>query len=118
ALGEVAKKLIARLGYHPVVFQNSEAAWEAFQQDPLAYDVLVSDLTMPAMTGVDLARHVLSLRPTLPVILTSGNNDMLATVEMHELGIRELLSKPVDHIALAHSLARALQPLEKQPVPL
>jgi PAS domain S-box-containing protein len=117
ALGEVAHKMMTRLGYRPVIFHNPETAWEAFQQEPSAFDVLVSDLTMPVLTGVDLARRVLGIRPALPVIIASGHNDMLTAAGMHELGIRELLSKPIDHAALAHSLARALQPVEKQPAP-
>jgi len=116
-LGEVARKQMLRLGYLPVVFHSSEAAWEAFEQEPLAYDALISDLTMPALTGVDLARRVLAVRPTLPVILASGHNDTLTAAEMHAIGIRELLSKPIDHGALAHCLARALRPSAKPAIP-
>ena len=118
ALGEVAGKVMTRLGYRPVVFHNPETAWVAFQQDPSAYDVLVSDLTMPALTGVDLVRRVLDLRPGLPVILASGHNDTLTPAEMNALGIRELLTKPIDHGAFAHALARVLRPVEEQPAPV
>jgi CheY-like chemotaxis protein len=110
ALGEVVKKILVRLGYQPIVFQSSSAAWEAFQQEPYAYDVLISDYTMPVLTGVDLARRVLELRPGLPVILVSGYNTMVSSADLRCLGIREVLNKPVDHRVLAHHLDRILRP--------
>jgi signal transduction histidine kinase len=108
ALCTAAKHLLTRLGYHPHVFQDSEAAWQAFQAEPGTFDVLLTDLTMPQRTGLELAADVLRLRPTLPVILASGYSVTLTPSMLEEQGIRELLYKPLEYRALAGSLARVL----------
>ncbi|HEX7451171.1 MAG TPA: ATP-binding protein, partial [Polyangiaceae bacterium] len=108
-LGAVAQKMMQRLGYRATVFQSSEAALTAFQSDPAAFDALVTDLTMPAMTGVELARQVLAVRPGLPVILVSGSSGQLTTTELRKVGIRELLSKPLDYGTLARTLNQMLR---------
>lgn len=107
-LGDVAQKMLKRLGYEATVFQSSEAAWAAFEAAPQAYDALVTDLTMPALTGVDLARKVLALRPALPIILVSGSSGPLTVSELRAMGIRELLSKPLNYGALARVLNQVL----------
>ena len=108
-LGAVAQKMMQRLGYRATVFQSSEAALTAFQSDPGAFDALITDLTMPAMTGVELARQVLAVRPGLPVILVSGSSGQLTTTELRKVGIRELLSKPLDYGTLARTLNQMLR---------
>jgi CheY-like chemotaxis protein len=108
-LGDVAQKMMQRLGYRATVFQSSEAALTAFQSDPAAFDALVTDLTMPAMTGVELARQVLAVRPGLPVILVSGSSGQLTTTELRKVGIRELISKPLDYGTLARTLQQMLR---------
>ncbi len=109
ALSEVAQKMIQRLGYQPVVFDSSKAAWEAFQKEPMAFDVLISDLTMPVLTGLDLARLALGVRPNLPVILTSGSSGTFSTTEVQEIGVRELVGKPLDYQTLATALNKVLR---------
>jgi PAS domain S-box-containing protein len=107
-LGDIAQKMMQRLGYRATVFQSSEAALAAFQSDPAAYDALVTDLTMPAMTGIELALQVLATRPALPVILVSGSSGQLTATELRKVGIRELLSKPLDYGSLARVLNQVL----------
>jgi PAS domain S-box-containing protein len=109
ALGEVAKKMLLRLGYRPVVFSHPQPALEAILQKPDACDLLISDFTMPAMTGLELARQFRQVRPGLPVLLASGNGGALTTVEMQAAGVGELITKPFDYQTLARSLARALR---------
>ncbi len=108
ALCSAAKHLLARLGYQPHVFQDSEAAWQAFQAEPHTFDVLVTDLTMPLRTGLELADDVLRLRPDLPVIVASGYSATLTSERFEGHNIRELLVKPLDYRTLAVALARAL----------
>jgi CheY-like chemotaxis protein len=108
-LGDVAKKMMQRIGYQASVFQSSETALAAFQKEPTAYDALITDLTMPEMTGVDLARRVLALRPSLPIILVSGSSGTLTDTELREIGIRELLSKPLEYSTLARVLNQVLR---------
>ena len=108
-LGDVAQKMMQRLGYQTTVLQASEAALAQLLDLSLEYDALVTDLTMPVMTGVELALKALAVRPTLPIILVSGSSGQLTATEVRKLGIRELLSKPLDYATLARVLSQVLQ---------
>jgi PAS domain S-box-containing protein len=105
-LGEAAKKMLERLGYQALVFQRSEAALRAFEQDPTAYDAVVTDFTMPELTGIELSRRVRAIRPGMPVIMVSGSSGPLTQAEVREVGIRDLISKPLSYAALARALAK------------
>jgi PAS domain S-box-containing protein len=108
-LGTAAQKMMRRLGYRAAVYQSSEAALAAFRREPNAYDALVTDLTMPGMTGIELSRRVLALRPGFPIVLASGSSGSLTVSELREMGIRDLVSKPVDFETLARILAHVLE---------
>jgi two-component system, cell cycle sensor histidine kinase and response regulator CckA len=69
---------------------------------------VITDLTMPAMTGLDFARQLQAIRPDLPIILTTGYNSTLTPERVRELGIREMLLKPLSMHSLAQALRRAL----------
>jgi DNA-binding NtrC family response regulator len=108
ALCAAARHILTRLGYEPDVFQDPQAAWEAFQAAPQSYEVVLTDLTMPQRTGLELANDLLRLRPQLPIILTSGYSATLTSSMLEEMGIRELVYKPLEYRAMAGALARAL----------
>ena len=64
--------MLRRLGYQPFVFTDPEQAREAFRRAPHEFDVVITDLTMPRLTGVALTAGVVQIRRDLPVILTTG----------------------------------------------
>jgi len=101
--------LLARLGFHPTALTSSDDAWNAFNRAPDDFDLVITDLTMPRMTGIELARRILRVRPGLPILLTSGYPGQLNDDSLRELGVRGLLLKPVDHDALLTGIQRALQ---------
>jgi DNA-binding response OmpR family regulator len=107
-LSDAIARIVERLGYRPAQFRRSVAALSAFRQDPAAYDALVTDLTMPELTGTDLIREVRAIRAELPVVLVSGSMGSVSPAELRELGVREFLSKPLSFGTLAASLRRAL----------
>ncbi|TFG60958.1 MAG: response regulator [Nitrospirales bacterium] len=78
---------------------------EVFKQDPDHFDVLVTDQTMPGMTGDRLAQHVLSCRPKFPVILCSGFSYSMNEQKAETMGLQAYLTKPV----LMGDMARAIQ---------
>src|SRR6185503_575117 len=80
--------------------QSSEQAFEALQREPDSFAVVLTDLTMPSMTGVDLIVEIQKLRPGLPIVLTSGYTGSLTTQTIRELHIREVIHKPLDYRAL------------------
>ena len=101
-------EVLAQLGYEAAPFTDGRAALAAFEKDPEAFQVVVTDEVMPALTGTDLARHVRRLRPDLPVVLVSGYSGPILTQQALGAGVSELLKKPVQSRELASALARVL----------
>jgi PAS domain S-box-containing protein len=106
-LAEMGRKILERLGYEVDVRGRPAEALAAFRAAPADYDLVVTDLTMPGMTGIELARQLLHIRPELPVILMTGYAAMLTPERVRTLGIRELLLKPHSVRMLAEALQRA-----------
>jgi CheY-like chemotaxis protein len=101
ALGE---RFLRRLGYQPVVATDPAQALVRFRQEH--FDLVITDLTMPLMSGVDLARQVWKAHPDTPVILTTGYSVSLDTGKAIEMGFRDLLVKPYNLQALGETLQR------------
>ena len=95
------------MGFSTQLFSNPTAALEALTAAPESCDVVITDFTMPAMNGVELAKRLLAVRPGLPVILYSGDIGRVVD-SAHAAGIREVLEKPVSLSELASAVRRAL----------
>jgi signal transduction histidine kinase/ActR/RegA family two-component response regulator len=104
----LAEETLAELGYEPVGYDSSTAALEAFRAEPQRFDLVLTDETMPQITGSDLARELRLVRPALPVILMSGYGGALLGERARAAGVREVLHKPLGQRELAEALARAL----------
>ena len=102
--------MLSRAGYRVTAFTNPHEALKAFLARPAEFDLLFTDLTMPGMTGVELAKRVFEVRPDLPVVLTTGfGGDVVAdtTARTH---IVKVLEKPVSPGVVAdimHEILRA-----------
>jgi PAS domain S-box-containing protein len=103
-----AEQLLARLGYQVVGCSSSLRALELFRADPLAFDIVVSDMTMPKMTGDLLAKAMLELRPDLPVILCTGYSERATPEAAGALGIKAVIGKPMLPVELARAIRLAL----------
>ncbi|MCA1987924.1 MAG: PAS domain S-box protein [Desulfarculus sp.] len=101
--------MLSNLGYRARVFSDPLEAWEAFLDSPGEPELLVSDQTMPGLTGAALATRVLGLRPDLPVILCSGYSGAATPEELKALGVAEYLAKPVERARLTQAVHLALQ---------
>ncbi len=99
------KDVLEALGYRVFVFTNATDALGAFKEDSETYDVLVTDQTMPGMTGELLAQQVMKFRPNFPVIVCSGFSYTMNESKASEMGLQAYLTKPV----LMDDLARAIQ---------
>ena len=108
ALARLGRGALQHLGYEVVALADSVEALKLFQQSPGNFDLLVTNQTMPHMTGAQLARSVLSLRPDIPVILCTGYSDMVPHIKALEIGIREYLVKPVGLGELASRVRQVL----------
>jgi CheY-like chemotaxis protein len=103
ALTMLVPRLLARLGYQVTSESDPECALRRFREAPESFDGVVSDLTMPGMSGFDLAREVLALRPGLPVILASGYVSGEDEEAARKAGVLALVQKPdtIDEMAAA-----------------
>ncbi|MCP4755919.1 MAG: response regulator, partial [Proteobacteria bacterium] len=91
---ELVKESLELLGYRTTVMTDSRLAMEEFAGRPDDYDLVVTDQTMPKMTGLVLARKILDLRPAMPVILCSGFSKEVTPEKIKEIGIRIHMTKP------------------------
>ncbi len=107
-LCDAGTRLLEYLGYAPVAFADAEEALRRFREDPAGFDLVVTDLTMPPMTGLDLAMEISALRPELPVLLASGFSGTWTQERVKALGLRDLIAKPVSIEVLAAAVRRAL----------
>jgi PAS domain S-box-containing protein len=105
----LAEEITAQLGYEPVGFDSSRAALEAFSADPQRFDAVLTDEAMPDLVGTELAFEIRRLRPSIPIILMSGYGGAQLTNRAAEIGVKEVLRKPLHRRDLAESLARALE---------
>jgi CheY-like chemotaxis protein len=108
ALVALAEETLAELGYEPIGFSSSIDALEAFREAPQRFDVILTDESMPELTGTDLAREVALLRPDLPIVLMSGFGGAQLHERAQAFGIRELLRKPLQRKDLAECFGRVL----------
>jgi PAS domain S-box-containing protein len=104
----LAEEITAELGYEPVGFQSSCEALAAFRAMPQRFDAVLTDESMPDLIGTELAHEIRRLRPSLPIILMSGYGGAQLTNRATEIGVNEVLRKPLHRRDLAESLARAL----------
>jgi two-component system, cell cycle sensor histidine kinase and response regulator CckA len=105
---EIVKKALCALGYDLTVCGNPLQALKLFKKDPQRFDLVITDLSMPNMTGKDLARALNKLRPDIPVILSTGHNELVGEEDLEKFGIRDLLLKPVSLREYALSVRRVL----------
>jgi signal transduction histidine kinase/CheY-like chemotaxis protein len=110
SLVALAEETLAELGYEPAGFDSSVAALQAFRAEPRRFDLVLTDETMPDMSGVDLAREIRRVRPELPVVLMSGYSGAQLTERARAVGVAVLLHKPLVRRDIAEALARALRP--------
>ena len=105
---EVVSEMLRRLGYRVTAHQSSMEALREFSENPMDFDLVLTDQTMPALTGEELATRILSLRPGLPIIMCTGFSEALPPDRAHEIGILEYLHKPVKLRDLGITLRRVL----------
>ena len=108
ALVRLGEEMMAGLGYEPVGFASSTEALAAFRQTPQRFDAVLSDEAMPEMTGSELAGEIRRIRPDIPIMLISGYVTPALTERARDLGIAEVLAKPLAARDIARSLADAL----------
>jgi len=108
ALSDMAACMLENLGYHVTAATDSGEAFELFRSNPHRFDLVITDQTMPRLTGAELAKQILSLRPDIPIILCTGFSDLVDRESAEAIGIRAFMMKPVTLANLAETVRKAL----------
>ncbi|HRE82691.1 MAG TPA: response regulator, partial [Opitutaceae bacterium] len=109
SLALLGKKILERLGYSVDEHTVANEAIAAFAADPKKYALVITDLTMPEMTGTSVAQRIMEISPHTPVLLTTGYSASLTREKIRELGIRDMLLKPFDINQLAATVRQVLE---------
>jgi DNA-binding NtrC family response regulator len=104
-LADISKKILESIGYQVAICTTSNEAFTTFTKDPAAFDAVITDYTMPHMTGLELAQELIRIRPDLPVILCTGYSDAITQAKATAVGICEFIVKPLK----THELAKTLR---------
>ncbi len=107
-LVEMAQALLENLGYQVTGVSDSLKALELFRQNPGAYDLIITDQTMPAMTGCAFAREVKREREDVPIILCTGLMEAVAEDQARQTGVQEFLMKPYVISELSRTVRKVL----------
>ena len=92
---EMNRQLLSRLGYNVLASHTCHDALDLFKEHADEIDLVITDQTMPKMTGMELAAKIIALKPDMPVILCSGYSDLITQEKLEEIGIRRYLKKPL-----------------------
>jgi len=108
AIVDIAQDLLKRLGYEVEVRTSSVEALELFRAKADRFDMVITDMMMPNMTGDRLAQELLQIRPGIPIILCTGFSERITEEKAKAMGIREFVMKPLVIKDLAQAMRRAL----------
>jgi two-component system cell cycle sensor histidine kinase/response regulator CckA len=105
---DIGQKMLEMLGYRVTTAKGSTEALEIFKKGPDAFDLVITDYTMPKMDGYELAQKLMAVRPDIPVIMNTGYNETVSQEKAMAAGIREFLLKPLNLRKLGEVVRRAL----------
>jgi len=104
----IGEKTLGQLGYDVVTKANGVDALELFRADPDRFDLVITDMTMPRMTGDQFARELIKLRPDIPIILCTGFNPKISKEQAGKIGIKAFVMKPLVRRDMANIVRKVL----------
>jgi len=107
-LVDLGHSMLSGLGYQVVGRTSCMEALEFFRTRPGRFDLVITDMTMPNMTGIELAQKLMLIRPDIPIILCTGFSEVITPDRAKKLGIRELIMKPIILEQLAAAIRREI----------
>lgn len=102
------RQLLEKLGYHVTTATGSTEALRLFREDPRSYDLVITDMSMPNMSGAELAKQMFAIDPDIPIILCTGFSDSISERKAKYAGFRDYLLKPIVMGDLARSIRNVL----------
>jgi CheY-like chemotaxis protein/anti-sigma regulatory factor (Ser/Thr protein kinase) len=107
-MAKVTGEMLKRLGYNVTLRTSSVEALDLFAADPAYFDLVITDQTMPKMTGEQMSEKMMALRRDIPVILCTGYSSKIDKAKAERMGIKAFLMKPVSKTELAGTIRRVL----------
>jgi CheY-like chemotaxis protein len=104
----VEERMLTRLGYSVTAIPSSEEALKRFESNPRDFDLVITDMTMPHMNGVELSKKLLVIRSDIPIIMCTGFSEIINESKAKGIVIREFLMKPVARRDLATAIRKVL----------
>jgi signal transduction histidine kinase/CheY-like chemotaxis protein len=111
---DMLKHMLGLLGYKVQTCNNGSEALDLFAKDPYAFDLVITDMAMPGMTGDDLSERMLQLRPDLPIILCTGYSENITEERARAMGIRAFALKPLTMEDLSRLIRQVLEAVESK----
>jgi DNA-binding NtrC family response regulator len=111
---ELGQTMLELLGYQVTARRSSLDALSTFQDQPNAFDLVITDQTMPFMNGIDLAQRIMQIRPEIPIILCTGYSKIVTEEKAKSMGIKGFAMKPLTLKALAELVRTILDENNKQ----
>ena len=108
-LVDLAQQMLKRLGYEVTACSDPVDAMTLFRKNPKPFDLVITDLAMPKMSGEQLVRELTAIRPEIPIILCTGFSQHMTREKMRQIGVNEFLRKPLVIGDLAEAIARVLK---------
>lgn len=108
ALLELGEQLLTKLGYEVTSKVSSETALALIEENPSRFDLVITDQTLPEMTGAELAKKILAIRPNMPIILCTGFSHLVDAESVRTAGIRGFVMKPVTNSEIAKTIRNVL----------
>lgn len=112
----IAQQHLSMNGYQVTTCSNAVQALEEFRRVPGQFELIITDMTMPYMTGAELAQQILSLRPEIPIILCTGQSEIINRAKAYDMGICDYLHKPVLKYDLLSAVRKALEKKKSNPL--
>ena len=107
-LTDIGREMLESCGFEVVTRTSSVEALEAFKFRARDFDLVITDQTMPNMTGMEFAREILKIRPDMPIILCTGFSDAVSYDRLRDVGIGDFIMKPILKHDLVASISRLL----------
>jgi len=108
SVARLEAQVLTRLGYTVIFYVSSQDALEAFKNNVNGFDLVITDMTMPEMTGDQLAGAILSIRPDMPVIICTGFSERINAERAEQIGVKGFLMKPVTKFDMARMVRKIL----------
>ena len=108
-IARMGTQLLESLGYSVTARTSSFEALELFREKSDSFDIVITDMTMPQMTGAELASQLIELQPDIPVILCSGYSDQITADEASQIGVKEFVYKPFTKAELSEKIQLVLE---------